>query len=101
MNIINNWSLEQEPGYNDTIYTTYSTRFSKDIGISAHFSPNYNDTLELNETLKPSIQVMNYGLDTMSNKRIAIALVNGAAVAVYQDTLVISQLSPNSLVTLS
>ena len=44
---------------------------------------------------------MNYGLDTMSNKRIAIALVNGAAVAVYQDTLVISQLSPNSLVTLS
>lgn len=101
VNIINNWSLEQEPGYNDTIYTTYSTRFSKDIGISAHFSPNYNDTLELNETLKPSIQVMNYGLDTMSNTRIAIALVNGAAVAVYQDTLVISQLSPNSLATLS
>ncbi len=101
VSVINNWTLEQKPGPNDTIYTTYSTRFSKDIGISSHLLPANTDTLELNETLKPSIRIANYGLDTMSSIRIAIALVNSASVAVYQDTLAVSQLSPNSLITIS
>lgn len=97
---VNNWPLEQAPSRYDTIFTTYVTRYTKDLGISAHITPSQNDTLELYESVKPSIQVTNFGLDTIFNASIALTIQNTDGAAVYKDTLMLDRLNPKTAVTL-
>lgn len=92
--VINNWSLEDEPGENDTIRSTYIIRYGSDIGIVKHFDPVDKDTIELGEEVFPSLQINNYGIDTGKDVSIEINITH-SGISVYRDTFSLDFLSPN------
>jgi hypothetical protein len=99
--VVNNWPLEQKPGKLDTLLTSYITRYQSDLEISKHILPTPNDTLEYNQSIKPSVQVVNRGLDTILNRGVAFTLVNKDGNVIYKDTAYVAKLAPNGTATLT
>ena len=93
--VINHSSLEDEPNPLDTIHTSYRVRYTQDLSIQSHLTPNDNDTLELNTLLYPSIQILNEGLETMATIRVVVELKDTGSNLLYTDTFTKSELLAN------
>jgi hypothetical protein len=93
--IENTRSIEDFRNSQDTIRTTYLVRYANDIGILSHLNPKDDDTLEYLEVVQPSIQIVNYGLDTIFDIRVNASIKNANGDQVYGDTLVLANLPAN------
>ena len=93
--VVNHSQAEDKPNYLDTLNYNYAVRYQNDISLAQHLIPISQDTLELNEIVFPSLQVMNNGLDTFNNLELCVILRNSSNDVVYRDSFDLSQLPPN------
>jgi hypothetical protein len=93
--VVNHSKVEDKPNSLDTLLFNYRVRNQKDLGIYQHQNPKSQDTLELDEIVKASLQIINNGLDTMKNLSIHVVFNNHSNSVVFRDTFDLSELSPN------
>jgi len=98
--VVNDWSSEDEPSENDTLNATYIVRYSKDISLIKHLAPIANDTVEIDEEVSPSIQLVNLGVDTIQEVEVLVEIENANSTIVFRDTLKTANLPSNSAVSL-
>jgi hypothetical protein len=94
--ITNLWSNENEPSEDDTLITGFGTRYSKDLVVVANIAPKHNDTFELEEEIRSTVQIANYGLDSLFDVEIQVVYTNSQNVDLYTDTLFVASLPPSS-----
>ena len=58
-------------------------------------NPLPKDTLELDEIIFPSVQVLNSGIDTFKNLKICVIIKNSLDEIIYRDSFELVQLPPN------
>lgn len=83
--VTNDWSLEDERQSSDTIYSSFITRYSSDLGIVSHLLPK--DTLEIGEVTRPRFSVLNSGIDTVKNINIKVNILDAAGAILFADTV--------------
>jgi hypothetical protein len=93
--IVNHSQVEDEPNFLDTLNYNYVVRYQSDISISQHLNPKAQDTLELDEVILTSIQVMNNGIDTFKNLDAYVVFKNSSDSVVFRDSFDLIQLPPN------
>ncbi len=98
--VVNDWTSEDEPSENDTLNTTYIVRYSKDISLIKHLAPVANDTVEIDEAVSPSVQLVNLGVDTIQEVEVLVEIENASSTVVFRDTLKMVTLPPNAGVIL-
>ena len=81
--VVNHSQAEDKPNYLDTLNYNYAVRYQNDISLAQHLIPISQDTLELNEIVFPSLQVMNNGLDTFNNLELCVILRNSSNDVVF------------------
>ncbi len=91
--VINHWADEDEPSTNDTIITSFGTRYAKDIFMVANINPLHGDTLEIGELVTPIVQLANYGIDTAKDVQVRLAFTRNGQ-AIFEDTVSLAILSP-------
>ena len=95
LKIVNHSQLEDAPNTLDTLNYNYIIRYQNDISISQHLNPLPQDTLELDEIIFPSVQVLNSGIDTFKNLKICVIIKNSLDEIIYRDSFELVQLPPN------
>lgn len=95
LKIVNHSQLEDAPNTLDTLNYNYIVRYQNDISISQHLNPLPQDTLELDEIIFPSVQVLNSGIDTFKNLEICVIIKNSLDDIIYRDSFELVQLPPN------
>ena len=88
---------EDEPSENDTLNTTYIVRYSKDISLIKHLAPVANDTVEIDEAVSQSVQLVNLGVDTIQEVEVLVEIENASSTVVFRDTLKMVTLPPNTV----
>ena len=93
--VVNHSPVEDKPNHLDTLYYIYVVRYQNDISISQNLVPKFQDTIELNEVVFPSVQVMNNGIDTFNNLEVCVVLKNSSNEIVFRDSFDLTRLPPN------
>lgn len=89
----NIWSGEDERQSSDTLRSSYITRFALDLGVVDHLLPE--DTIEINEVIRPRFTLLNSGIDTIKNIRVAVHILDHAGVLLFADTVMPPDMAAN------
>ncbi len=85
LTVTNTWIGEDERQASDTLRSSYILRFRVDLGVLGHLLPT--DTIEIDQEIRPRYALLNSGIDTVKNVRVAVHILDQAGLRLFADTV--------------
>ena len=101
ISVVNGWTQEDKRTSNDSIHSSYTVKYQKDIAITKHNNPFDSQEIDINTHWKPQLEIANFGIDSSITEAVIYSVLNPSSIEIFRDTLWWSSLLAEEVLVLN